>query len=254
MEESIINDYLNNFLSNSELSKKYSLHRCTIQRILKKNGVELRKKTPKLKVKHNFFSVYNEDSCYWAGFILADGYIRTNKRNTLVLKLKKDDYKHLIKFKTTIDYEGDIKIKNDYCVISISSSKIIDDLKNNFEITTKKSLTCYISEKIPQEYLIHFIRGYFDGDGSITKTTTDTINFLGTKKTLEFICEYFFTHHKIKLRSKDKPKIIKNKNIFLICYSGKTAFSILKLLYDNSKLFLNRKLNLYIKLKDKYGF
>lgn len=254
MEKQIINDYLNNFLSNHELSVKYGLHRVTIQRVLKKNGIDLRKKTPKLKVNHNFFSEYNEFSCYWAGFILADGYVRTNKRNTLVIKLKKDDNVHLENFKRDIEYIGDVKIKNNYSVLTISSSKIINDLKENFDITTKKSLTCFVSEKIPLIYMKHYIRGYFDGDGSITKTTTETISFLGTEKTLNYIRNYFFSYCKIKLRSKDIPQITKNKNICAIFYSGISAYKILKFLYENSNRFLNRKFFLYNKIKEKYEF
>lgn len=166
---------------------------------------------------------------------MADGYIRTNKRNSLVIKLKKSDSNHLKKFKNDIEYLGDVKIKNNYCILTISSSKIINDLKENFDITTKKSLTCFVSEKIPIKLMRHYIRGYFDGDGSITKTTTETISFLGTNKTLEYISDYFFSYCNIKLRTKDKPNITKNKNIFVIYYSGISALKVLKILYNSTE-------------------
>lgn len=254
MKEQIINDYVNNFLSNAELSTKYSLHRCTIQRLLKKECVTLRKRTPRIKVDHFFFSKYTEESCYWAGFILADGYIRTKKRFTLEIKLEKDDITHLQKFKNCIKFEGKIK-DTYYCNVSISSSQIINDLKNNFDIETKKSLTCFISGKIPSDMIKHYIRGYFDGDGCITNTNKEKgytqMSFLGTLKTIEFIREYFYNNG-IKLRSKDMPDILKNKNIFIICYSGISAYKCLKMLYDNSIMFLNRKHELYKIIKERF--
>jgi intein-encoded DNA endonuclease-like protein len=253
IENLIIEDYLNGFLSNFDLSIKYNLHRGTIQRILKKNNIVLRKRTPKIRVNHLFFNQYNELSCYWAGFILADGYIRNKNRNTLHIKLTSNDVGHLYKFKSDVGYEGNVVNKNGICYIDISSSQIINDLLNNFEITTKKSLNCFISEKIPQKYLNHFIRGYFDGDGSITYTTTDTINFVGTSNTMNFIRNYFYGQCGIKLRSKDIPDIIKNNNIFSIYYSGISAFRCLNVMYDDSNIFLDRKYLKYLDIFRKFN-
>ena len=39
-------------------------------------------------------------------------------------------------------------------------------------LTTEKSLTLQFPNNIPDEYLSHFIRGFFDGDGSITVRKT----------------------------------------------------------------------------------
>lgn len=240
----IINDYTINYLSNSKLAIKYNLHRGTIQRILIENNIKLRKKTPNINVNHHYFSKYNDDNCYWAGFILADGHIRSNRRNTLIIKLKISDSPHLEKFKTAINFGGRIIKKTTYCSITISSPQIIKDLENNFDIKTKKSLTCYISDNIPLMYLKHYIRGYFDGDGSISKKTMN-INFLGTYKTVNFIRNYFFDYCKIKLRSKNLPDVSKNKNIHVISYSGKTAYKCLNHLYEKSKYYLDRKYLLY---------
>lgn len=138
-----------------------------------------------------------------------------------------------------------------FSAAQISSTQLINDLEQNFEIKNKKSLTCEISNKIPKKYIKDYIRGYFDGDGSITFTSTDTINFLGTKKTVSFIRDYFF-HIGLKLRSKDMPDICTNKNIFMINYSGVSAYKCLFNLYENCNEFLDRKMLLYKKIKNKY--
>ena len=251
MKEAIVNDYVNNYIGTMELSRKYGVSRTTIQRYLINSNVRLRKRTPKIKVNHFYFSEYNKNNCYWAGFILADGYIRTNKRFTLEIKLQKNDVNQLVKFKKMINYEGRVIERKTYYSLTISSQQIIEDLKNNFDILNKKSLTCFVSDKIPDKYHMDFICGYFDGDGSVTYTTTDTISFSGTKETLNFIRNHFFDLG-IKLRSKDMPQITKNGNVYAIFYSGISAFKCLKLMYDNSTTYLDRKYVKYSCLIEKY--
>lgn len=252
MEKEIVNDYVNGYMGTMELSQKYGVNRTTIQRILIKNDIVLRKKTPKLKVNHFYFSKYNEENCYWAGFILADGYIRTNGRFTLEIKLQKQDVNHLYKFKKAVGYEGRVIEREKYYSITISSPQIIYDLENNFEIRNKKSLNCTISDKIPQTFLKEYIRGYFDGDGSITFTTIDTISFLGTEQTVDFIRNYFYNMADVILRSKKMPEITHNNNIYAIYYSGKSAYKCLNYIYSDSKTHLDRKYKKYNSLIQKY--
>lgn len=251
---SIRSDYETTFMSNAALAKKYGLHRKTIKDCLKSQGVQLRKRTPATRVNHFFFSEYNKESCYWAGFILADGYIRSQKRFSLEIKLQKQDALHLHKFKKAIQFAGVIKERPEYFSISVSSTQIISDLANNFEIHNCKSLTCFISAKIPLKYMKDFIRGYFDGDGCITRTSIDAINFTGTDATLNFVRDYFFHECDIKLRSKDKPVIAKTKNkkIGAIHYSGLSAFKCLHHMYNNSATHLTRKYNKYMIWMAKY--
>lgn len=253
MKEEIINDYVNNYLGTMELAQKYNVNRITIQRCLIAANVKLRRITPKTKVNHFYFSNYSEENCYWAGFILADGYIRTKKRFTLEIKLQKQDVAHLHKIKSSMEFKGNIIERETYFNITISSPQIIEDLNNNFGIYNKKSLTCTIIEKIPKMYLKDFIRGYFDGDGCITHTTTATISFLGTERTVDFIRKYFYNEVGIRLRSKEMPDITHNKNICCIFYSGKSAFKCLHHMYENSTQFLDRKYLKYCSLIEKYS-
>lgn len=242
----IVNEYKNG-KSNKELSIKYNVHRTTIQKILKLNNVSLRKRSSSLLLNKDFFSKYTKENCYWAGFILADGYIR-NGRNCLSIKLTNKDELHLEKFKQIIEAEN-LKINKhrEYCEISICVKKIIEDLKNNFEIYNKKSLTCYISKKIPKHLLSHFIRGYYDGDGCITVTTCPTVSIVGTEKTLQQISE-FFKNCNVKFKTKNKtiPSIVKNKNCYSISYYGTAASQVLKIIYNQSNEH-NRLSRKYIK-------
>ena len=250
MEKEIIKDYVDEYLSNSEICKKYGLNRITVQRILKRNGINLRKKTPGFKVDHHFFSKYTENSCYWAGFILADGNIRNDKRFTLQIKLAKKDREHLLKFKECLSYEGEVKEGSHFYQITVSSEKIINDLYENFNIFPRKSLNCKISNKIPKDKMSHFIRGYLDGDGTITKTSCETLGFIGTFETLNSIREFIFNSG-IALRSKELPEVSKTKNIHNIHYYGNSAIKVLDVLYEdsNDRIRLDRKYKIYKKWK-----
>lgn len=247
--DKIIKDYING-ISNKDLCKKYKLHRATIQRILKKNNIKLHMRKSDLDCNDKFFNKYNKNSCYWAGFILADGYIRKDSP-TLHIKLSIKDKNHLYHFLDCIKCKTNIvKVKNDYCYIDICKDNLIRDLKQNFEITNAKTFTAKISNKIPKKYIYHFIRGYFDGDGSIIngKSKYLNINMVGTFDTLEHIMTYIYNENIHTRCENKKPKIqIKNKNIGFIYYSGKCANKILDMLYKDSsiKTRLNRKFKLY---------
>lgn len=103
IENEIVEKYKIGY-SNKDLSNEFSLHRSTIQRVLKRNNINLHYSKSKLKCNDNLFSTYNEISCYWAGFILADGYIRKDSP-TLHIKLSSKDVLHLNKFQECIKCE-----------------------------------------------------------------------------------------------------------------------------------------------------
>lgn len=254
IKELIVEDYVVNHLSNSEICNKYQVNRIFVQRVLKSKGVSLDKKRSRIKVDHGFFNDYNKYSCYWAGFILADGYVLDEKRNALCIKLAKRDIGHLEKFKECIKFEGRIEENEFFCRITISSKKIIQDLSEKFGIESRKTFKCYIDEKIPNEYMDHFIRGYLDGDGTLTKTSCETLGFIGTERTLESIRSFFYESN-VRLRTKEKPDITKNKseNIFNLTYSGKSAIRSCEIIYNRSEsiIRLDRKFYIFEKWKMK---
>lgn len=127
----------------------------------------------KYEVNENYFDVLNENSSYWLGFLYADGYVRMKdgKSGELKLKLKDTDKNHIQKFLTEIESNHPIKCgidnKSKFCQVSVNSNIIV---KRLFELgcVNKKTLKIRLPE-LPLKLMNHFIRGYFDGDGSINK-------------------------------------------------------------------------------------
>ena len=247
----IIEMYANG-LGTMHIANELDLHRSTIQSILKKSNVKLRKKSPSFQYDVNFFSSYTPKSCYWAGFIMADGYIRNTKfQKKLHIKLAAKDREHLTKFLTSINSNYTIKDKKMYSSIDISGEWFVNDLNKNFGIVTRKSLITTYPNQMPIEFDRHFIRGYLDGDGCITYTTCPTLNFTGTDTLLlEFANKFNLLGVKLKSGNTIPPFQYKWKNkVGQISYSGRNAKLILDWLYMNidDSTCLQRKYEKYTK-------
>lgn len=228
------------------------IHRSTVQYSLKKMGIKLRKTSPHNHYDVDFFSKYTKESCYWAGFFLADGHVRS-KRDACDLHLSGCDRGHLEKLSKLLKNEGKIEDCKDGSVrITFCGEWFVRDLKKLFGVYPKKSLTCKISENIPDEYYKDFIRGVFDGDGSITIATCPSISFTSSFHVLDFLRFYFSENVGVKLKSKNEQAPIQNRGKFgSIHYSGENAGKILKWMYDNSEesIRLDRK---YFKWKELF--
>ena len=203
-----------------------------------------------------FKSPLNEFSAYWLGFIYADGYISSHKE--LAIQLQKDDFEHLKKFNKCLG--GNIPVtfleKNPryikgkftgisyLCQIRIFSTELVFDL-NLLGIHKNKSLDIEFP-KLENDYLTWcFIRGYFDGDGSIYYDNTR--NMLRGKITcgspdfIESFREFLKKFNINTYVSKDKLDCgISGKESYKNFYSN---------LYDNANIFLDRKYKKYQKYK-----
>ena len=98
------------------------------------------------------------------------------------IELNIKDYSHLEKFKKSINGNNPIKESirpnNHSCYIDVNCKEFCLAL-NELGITPKKSLSLKINfDLIPKELRNHFIRGYFDGDGSINKYQRENKKYL----------------------------------------------------------------------------
>lgn len=210
----------------------------------------------------DFFECINtEEKAYWLGFIYADGFI-TNKRKhnsrRLGISLGIKDIVHLEKFKKSINSDHKIyvyrttssayKENTEYCRIIITSEKICDDIER-LGVLEHKSLVLTFPNKIqlPSIFKYHFIRGYFDGDGSITITNNANYAFklCGTKELFNKIKDILGLNLNLEKRKKDK------KNNYSLSVGGNRQVErILDLLYSNANIYLDRKYSRYMRLKD----
>ena len=214
-----------------KLCNIYGYHRSTIQKYLKRFNIKLRKRSNSLLYNTNFFDEYNILSSYWAGFIAADGNVRSD-RDTVHIKLSNKDRCHLRNFLNVINAEYKVKSNENYSYININGAWFIKSLMQKYNIKPRKSLDYIPPTNIPKPYISHFIRGYFDGDGSIYLTNKIIgINFVGTSNTMDYFRNVFREELNITLKSKNLvPPLTGKGKTKLISYSGKNAKKILNFL------------------------
>ena len=133
-------------------------------------------------IRQNFFSkIETELQAYLLGFFASDGSI-DEKRKTFRIHLSRKDeelvllYKNIIspdcrtfiiKEHSTIGRNGKAIKAGESIGIDINSSRICNDLVN-LGFGYKKTYSNLHIPKIDENLIRHFIRGYFDGDGTIT--------------------------------------------------------------------------------------
>jgi len=131
-----------------------------------------------LPVNEDYFSELNQESAYWLGFLYADGYVNSN-RSTFELGLAAKDESHLRKFRQAVDAEQPIQRKttnlNTEAVrITISREGFIEHLVE-LGLDIGKTESDHIPE-MKVSLLPHFVRGLFDGDGTVREKKTIRIS------------------------------------------------------------------------------
>jgi hypothetical protein len=151
-------------------------------------------------------------SCYWAGFIAADGNIHS-RRPVLIVDLANKDFEHLEKLKEFIKCTNPIKTTASkvrdslfwHSRLYVTSDQIVKDLYKHFLITPRKSLTLQYPKFKSVNYEDCYIVGYIDGDGYIKMGSKSRIEIIGTKSVLQGIRNRF----SVLLSQKQSIKIIK---------------------------------------------
>lgn len=202
-------------------------------------------------VDNNYFSKQNNRMAYIMGFLAADGNVSKNG-NRIQSQLSLKDKEHLEMIQSEIggcevyEYES-----NGYksCGWHCCSSQIKKDLAI-YGIIPHKTGTLSIPKILDKQYWKDFIRGYFDGDGTICKDGTGfriTITS-ANKEILEDINNYF-EENGIK-----PSNLYKDHNNICIRFRSQASIDIYNLLYYNDCLCLKRKKEKYIELmKEKYN-
>lgn len=241
-----VNDFVKlyeNGFTLTEISKKLNVSIATISMALKKNGFKVINKQNMTKFNENIFDeIDSEEKAYWLGFIYADGYVSKN-RNTFELSLALKDLDHLRKFALFMGYENNIKVDNYRCRFYVVNKHLKAKLMSLGVIPNKSLILTFPNRtQVPFELINHFIRGYFDGDGTIlTKETSKIklrVSLLGTES---------FLNDVLKIIGLNK-KIYKSKsNVMYFSLAIKNSENFLNYIYSNEKLSLNRKKELYKK-------
>ncbi len=150
------------------LARQYQLPYTSLRSILKAHQVCLRGKRKYTFDECFFDEVETESKAYWLGFLYAEGNLH---RSTLAVKLASVDLGHLLAFRQAIQSQQPVykvKGKNAY-VLKISSTGLPPKLNRLGIVPNKNAKLCFPA--LPENLQVHFIRGFFDGDGWFGKST-----------------------------------------------------------------------------------
>lgn len=259
MKNNIVDMYLSG-ISALQISKTLNMKYYRVHKIIKDSGIVFRKNGDNFKkylVNHDFFEIIDtEEKAYWLGFIAADGHV--SRGDQVVITQSTENRDHLQKFLNSIeatnkirDYVNDTPYKKNtkYSRIVITSKKMVEDL-SKLNIVENKSLIL-VAPDISDSLKRHWIRGYIDGDGSISRTKSKnkkiyeySLKICGTKEVLTSILSYLGKENqKLYERNYD------NKNNYYISIGGNIQTKeCLDIIYGDSTIYMDRKYKRYTDL------
>lgn len=256
--ETIIRLYTEEGLTTEQLAQLYS-HRTscpeTIGNLLKRHGVTLRPRgVPAKLTRHDYFSVIDtEAKAYFLGLLLADGSILCNKAgipNSVVISLVHHDAYVLEKFREEVGSSNTLIFderpgRKPMVVLRLSSQVMAKDLAK-YGIVPKKTYVDLSLPNIAPELMRHFIRGVFDGDGTVYTYHQGnwlqlTYGFYGNYHFLVELRDFLVAELGLAHR-----KVFNKGSVALVYFSRKHDVSAFyHYIYDDATIYLERKRRIF---------
>ncbi|MCQ6520058.1 MULTISPECIES: LAGLIDADG family homing endonuclease [Bacillus] len=246
-----------------QIAKLYRCNYTSVREYMILLGITIRKTTdvralasPK-SVNEHFFSEWSNEVAYILGIIITDGSFEKN--GDLRISMTDFDVIHgiakAIELKNGLSYVKKKKNHKQQLKISICRSQIINDLK---QLGVNVDGTKTFKQKfidIPAQYRSHFIRGIFDGDGSIVVRRRRLKTGIFTSKELTIIttssyslakgvCNTMYEDLNIKLDVYHQIKATtKQADVYRVnLYSKENVHKFFNYIYkDKDYLFMHRK-------------
>lgn len=263
-EKEIIDMYTNQKISTVKIGKYFSVGHKTIAKVLQKYNI------PRTNVgrrrydldEHYFDSIDTPNKAYILGLFYADGYNSLDKR-TIRLQLQYTDKDILEDIRKELNSEKPLKFIR--CSDKVASNGFIS--KDMYQLEIYSSHMCQVLEKLgmvqnkslvltfptflDESLYVHFIRGYFDGDGSFCPhyTKKGWFQALVTITSTEVFCESCLNiiRRETGVGGGIYDASSHNGITKVIYISGTNqAKKFFEWLYKDAELYLKRKHDLYI--------
>lgn len=264
-DRQMIRDLYNSNNSTTYIGNQYGVSHHCIAKVLEEMKIP---RDGKSRRKYNldeeyFDNIASQNQAYILGFLYADGNNSPSK-STISLSLQEEDVDILEKMRNElkssrplefIDYSNKhtfgYSYKNQYrlCLFSSHMCKTLEKLG----MIQNKSLSLEFPKQLPQDLWRHFIRGYFDGDGSIyfrnkDKTSKCTMTITSTDSFCQEIL-HIFRQNLDGIGGNIYDASCHNGTTKVVTLSGnRQVKTVLDWLYKDSELFLQRKWERYKKL------
>lgn len=227
-----------------KLAMLYGVSDGSLREWMIKEGVSLKGHSCGKNSNNSYFdNIDSYDKAYFLGLLSADGAVLSNNPNSWMLRLEltTEDQYMLEKFNQFGNFNEKICFDNrdkNTAWITINSKHVAESLKHYGIVRNKSHLNTLYLPDFSRELLLHYIRGYFDGDG--IAFTDGRIGFCGSEGIINdihnhFVKEYGFRNTKITYNSSNK--------IYYAHWCRRRDVNLFYcLMYGNAKnLYLTRK-------------
>lgn len=239
--------YVEDMMSTTAIGNHFNLSDNTVATRLRELGVNVTKKRSK-KIKHpDYFEIINTaKKAYFLGLIVADGSVvlHNNKYTFRIELISSDDY--LIR-ELILELGGNLSDlhqsvragRNPTSYFSFSD-KIFTDNLAKYGVVPNKTYTAYFPD-IPKEYYRDFIRGYFDGDGTVYMNKhLVRAAFYGNRLIVESIKQFLMED----IALSNVGIVNRGKHTSIHLGSQKVLLNFFNLYYKDSDIYMTRKHNL----------
>ena len=199
----------------------------------------------------DYFDVETPNMAWLLGFLASDGNV-SKRDNTIKIALSSVDLEILEKIKKELDIENSIHSYTnrqgfDYCALSWTCKKHKDKLAE-YSIVPNKTFIIEPPYKLDKKYFIDYIRGYFDGDGSVNYlSSNDALRWqicAANKEILQWMIDVLYEQYDIpKVRVLTQPR---KHTLYYFQYSTNSTKKIFDVLYTENSLYLKRKKDKFI--------
>nr|WP_142412628.1 LAGLIDADG family homing endonuclease [Clostridium sp. Marseille-P7770] len=255
-KENIVKLYVEDKLSTPKIGKIMGCNYNKICRIL--DEFNIKRVNNGIRIYHlnesYFDCIDTPNKAYVLGLMCADG-CNFPPKHTAFISLQESDKDLLEKIRKEMDSDQPLRIidqskrndnnytYNNMCTFNMYSTHICDSL-TKLGVVRNKSLTLEFPN-IPEYLYSHFVRGYFDGDGSIYQyvknknnksirlTFTSTDSFC--KKLKEII------ENKLGIYCGIYDASCHNGITKVLALTGSSSIKLLNWMYEDADLFLQRK-------------
>jgi hypothetical protein len=204
-------------------------------------------KVNRFRVNESFFSNWTKESAWVFGWLITDGHIN-NKYTDLTLQ--KSDRDVIDKVKELLEFTGDKYVRENKETLRIYNRALSQSLFDSGIPKKNKTFDCEMPN-IPDEFMWDFIRGAFEGDGSIsTSNNSLQVSICGASKNLMIGIRDFLNSQGINTTVYNKTG-----DFWVIRPSGMgNALKWLFNMYQNTNIGirLDRKFNKYIGFLDSF--
>ncbi|MFO7880956.1 MAG: LAGLIDADG family homing endonuclease [Kosmotogaceae bacterium] len=249
--------------STNDLAKLYNTSQANIQRLLKNRNIKPLKSNSEWSRKYNlnenyFDKIDSEDKAYFLGLLYADGCNYYEKGNSISINLQEEDKYILDKFRKLINTDKPLYYKKPrkenhkglYSLYINSEHISFKLIKLGMWSAKAHTLKFPTNNQVPKKLIKHFIRGYFDGDGSVESKWRSSL--MSSKYFCTTLQDYLFKNYQIisKLKKRFPDQI--DSSVSLIFEGKLESNKFLNLIYKDATIYLERKYNKYINnLNDK---